>query len=429
MNTILFISIAIFVSFISAGIYVFSIDPKSSIHRSFSLMFLLLAASICAGIIMNITDDPETCNICAQIGLSAEFFLFPTILLFCLLFTNTLKMKPYYLFLIYFCPTVFFILNTCGYSVFYQEIMLENGRWGLRFTSNKIIFISYLVFLHICFILFSATLIRWGIKAKMKRQKKQAFILFATLFVSSVFSAVESIYLPSILQYNSGGLSFVGFIFFAAGLYIIFIKYRFPYLSSKQTVEDVLSDMGEIIIILDNTMRIRFMNKTAETLFEDVAPPFNRSMLSSIMLNHKKLVISIEKILSGESSSFSCREYFGKSNRIQLDFSFSAIKDEFNDTIGVMVKGTEVDGIQLLTRKYKITQREAEIIEHLITGETNAEISKSCSISENTIKRHITNIYNKLSVRSRVELLYMLKDHILVSKHIKDRTFMLVDKN
>jgi two-component system response regulator DevR len=53
-----------------------------------------------------------------------------------------------------------------------------------------------------------------------------------------------------------------------------------------------------------------------------------------------------------------------------------------------------------------LTPRQQEILQHLSRGLTNAEIGRTCYISEGAVKFHLRNIMCKLEVRNRTELLY-----------------------
>jgi len=50
-----------------------------------------------------------------------------------------------------------------------------------------------------------------------------------------------------------------------------------------------------------------------------------------------------------------------------------------------------------------LTQREEEILGHVVKGFSNKEIASALSISVETIRVHLKNIYEKLHVRSRTE--------------------------
>jgi DNA-binding NarL/FixJ family response regulator len=51
-----------------------------------------------------------------------------------------------------------------------------------------------------------------------------------------------------------------------------------------------------------------------------------------------------------------------------------------------------------------LTPREADVLEHLQAGRSNAEIALALSVSVETVRTHRRNIYRKLGVRTRREL-------------------------
>lgn len=57
---------------------------------------------------------------------------------------------------------------------------------------------------------------------------------------------------------------------------------------------------------------------------------------------------------------------------------------------------------------YPLTSREIEIIELVKKGYTNSHIGEELYISINTVKKHLNNIFQKLDVMNRVELLNKL---------------------
>jgi len=59
--------------------------------------------------------------------------------------------------------------------------------------------------------------------------------------------------------------------------------------------------------------------------------------------------------------------------------------------------------------EYHITEREFAVIELISKGLTNKEMATELGISANTVNNHVANIYSKTKVRSRIDLLNLLK--------------------
>jgi len=57
-----------------------------------------------------------------------------------------------------------------------------------------------------------------------------------------------------------------------------------------------------------------------------------------------------------------------------------------------------------LLRNFNISPREEEIIRLILRGMSNKEIQAALFISHNTVKNHVYNIYQKMSVKSRLQL-------------------------
>ena len=58
-----------------------------------------------------------------------------------------------------------------------------------------------------------------------------------------------------------------------------------------------------------------------------------------------------------------------------------------------------------------LSAREREIARWVRLGKTNIEIAGLCGLSENTVKHHLTNIFNKLAVATRTQLVRRLDEH------------------
>jgi two-component system, NarL family, nitrate/nitrite response regulator NarL len=65
-------------------------------------------------------------------------------------------------------------------------------------------------------------------------------------------------------------------------------------------------------------------------------------------------------------------------------------------------------------KTFKLTAREQEVIETVVAGYTNKDMAQKFSISEQTVKHHLTNIFNKLGVSNRLELVLFAVHHQII---------------
>ena len=61
-----------------------------------------------------------------------------------------------------------------------------------------------------------------------------------------------------------------------------------------------------------------------------------------------------------------------------------------------------------------LSSRESEIAELIAAGHSNSEISQILFISENTVKKHVNSLYQKLHITSRTQLLRRLYDQMSI---------------
>ena len=61
-------------------------------------------------------------------------------------------------------------------------------------------------------------------------------------------------------------------------------------------------------------------------------------------------------------------------------------------------------GEEAKQKKFGLTPRELEIVSAVVAGYSNKEIAEYFKISEDTVKHHLSNIFDKLGVSTRLEL-------------------------
>ena len=65
-------------------------------------------------------------------------------------------------------------------------------------------------------------------------------------------------------------------------------------------------------------------------------------------------------------------------------------------------------------QRFRITEREMEVLKTLVGGRTNPEIAERLLISPETVKHHISNLFNKTGASNRVELMLFATEKGLV---------------
>ena len=67
-------------------------------------------------------------------------------------------------------------------------------------------------------------------------------------------------------------------------------------------------------------------------------------------------------------------------------------------------------------QKYGLTKREYQMVEAIVEGYSNKEIAERFQVREDTVKHHLTSIFSKLGVSTRLELALFAIEHRLVTK-------------
>lgn len=62
--------------------------------------------------------------------------------------------------------------------------------------------------------------------------------------------------------------------------------------------------------------------------------------------------------------------------------------------------------IQEELRNDGLTERELEVVEHVIQGKSNDEVGAALFVVNKTVRFHLTNIFRKLGVKNRQQLSY-----------------------
>jgi DNA-binding NarL/FixJ family response regulator len=75
----------------------------------------------------------------------------------------------------------------------------------------------------------------------------------------------------------------------------------------------------------------------------------------------------------------------------------------------------EVSPRNVSGKKFGLTAREVEIVNAIVDGQSNRDIAQTYGITECTVKHHLTRIFDKMGVYSRLELAVFALHHDMSS--------------
>jgi len=77
-------------------------------------------------------------------------------------------------------------------------------------------------------------------------------------------------------------------------------------------------------------------------------------------------------------------------------------------TNGIPAYGDFQERIREVAEQYNLTKRERELVELIYQGKSNKDIAEELFLSESTVKTHIYNIFRKMDVKNRIEVICII---------------------
>jgi len=90
---------------------------------------------------------------------------------------------------------------------------------------------------------------------------------------------------------------------------------------------------------------------------------------------------------------------------IKLMISLTAISYLFRTFESLFNDKSSDEKIDLFCQQYGLTPRQKNIVDLILTGSSNKEIGEELHITEGTVKTHIYNIFKKVDVTSRNQII------------------------
>lgn len=127
--------------------------------------------------------------------------------------------------------------------------------------------------------------------------------------------------------------------------------------------------------------------------------------------------LKIDTGIEGKALSKNIRGFFYKDD--SFDIFIKGLKAIFNEEVWVsrdvllkVVFDTIEERRSRIQQKTSLTQRQIEILSLVSMGASNDEIADKMTISENTVKTHLYNIFKKINVPNRLQAALWAAKHL-----------------
>ncbi len=139
-----------------------------------------------------------------------------------------------------------------------------------------------------------------------------------------------------------------------------------------------------------------------------------RTILLTAGIEKEQIAEALQLGARGVVLKESATELLFESIRTVVAGQYWVGREQVSDLVATLRSLMPVPREEAREKAFGLTPRELEIVSAIVTGCTNKDIAQKYSISEDTVKHHLTNIFDKLGVSTRLELaLFAVNHHLL----------------
>lgn len=175
----------------------------------------------------------------------------------------------------------------------------------------------------------------------------------------------------------------------------------------------LVASLAPDILLLDMAMP-RVTGLAALRDLATAAGP-TKTILLTAFIDKTDIVTALQLGARGVVLKDSATELLFNSIRSVLDGQYWVGREAVEGLIQTLRDVMASEKTEPRKQTFGLTRREFEIVGAIVAGDTNKDIAKRFSISEDTVKHHLTNIFNKTGVSTRLELGLFAVHHKLVS--------------
>jgi two-component system, NarL family, nitrate/nitrite response regulator NarL len=139
--------------------------------------------------------------------------------------------------------------------------------------------------------------------------------------------------------------------------------------------------------------------------------PSVRIILLTASVDRAAVLMAVQRGARGVLLKHHATPLLFTSIRAVMDGQYWLDRDNSSQVIDTMRRPVPPNGLSKKSNRFNLTARELQVVCAVTAGESNREIANRLSVREDTVKHHMSNIFDKLGVFSRVELAVFAINH------------------
>ena len=160
-----------------------------------------------------------------------------------------------------------------------------------------------------------------------------------------------------------------------------------------------------VIVSLTGRPLVRLLQTLHDLRTEHPRP---RTIVLTTAIERRHIVQAMQLGVSGMLVKDASAHLMFESVRSVVAGHYWIGREQLTDMAGALVRPAPIN-----RSRFRLTPRELEIVDAVRRGDTNKTIGRQLSITENTVKHHLTTIFGKVGVFTRLQLAVFAINHKL----------------
>jgi two-component system nitrate/nitrite response regulator NarL len=156
------------------------------------------------------------------------------------------------------------------------------------------------------------------------------------------------------------------------------------------------------VLVLDVAMpRVSGLDAVRELASAEGAP---RILLLTVAIEEAQLVEALQLGVRGVVLKEAATELLFQAIRAVVADEYWVGRDHVTDIVRHLRERALAQGRRRPPPAQRLTPRERQIVAGIAAGESNRELARRLGLAEDTVKHHVTNVFDKVGVSNRAEL-------------------------